>query len=44
MKELFKNFPTVAENATGGGLFKLRTQVVSKQNSFKLPLEMEVTI
>jgi len=43
MKELFKNFPTVAEKASGGGLFKLISPELNRQNNFKLPLVVEVT-
>ena len=43
MKKFNKNFPTVAEYASGGGLFKLRSPELTRQNNFKLPLDIEVT-
>jgi len=43
MKKICKNFPTVAEYASGGGLFKLISPELTRQNNFKLPLVVEVT-
>jgi len=42
MKKICKNFPTVAEYASGG-LIKLINPELNRQNNFKLPLVVEVT-
>jgi len=42
MRKILRTSQQFAKNATGG-LFKLKTQIVSKQNNFKLPLNIEVT-
>jgi len=43
MRKILRTSQQFAKNASGEGLFKLNTQIVSRQNNFKLPLNIEVT-